>query len=304
MRHGRLLQRMGWTGRGLVVALPYLWLLLFFVVPFVIVLKISFSDVDLAIPPYKPLLIWGAKNALEIRLNFNNYAFLFTDSLYVGAFLNSAKVAFISTLLCLLIGYPMAYGIARSTQRTRNLLLLLVMLPFWTSLLLRVYAWIGLLKANGVINNALMSLGVIHEPIAMLYTPFAMYVGIVYSYLPFMILPLYANLEKLDWELLEAAEDLSCRPWQAFYNVTLPLSRNGILAGSMLVFIPAVGEYTIPALLGGPNALMIGRVLWDEFFANRAWPTASAVAILLLVMLVPFMMWYQNVQARESAGDP
>jgi putrescine transport system permease protein len=211
-------------------------------------------------------------------------------------------VAFISTLLCLVIGYPIAYGIARSASTTRNVLLLLVVLPFWTSLLLRVYAWIGLLKANGVINNVLIWLGLIHEPLTMLYTPFAMYVGIVYSYLPFLILPLYANLEKMDWQLLEAAEDLGCRPWQAFYKITLPLSRNGILAGSMLVFIPAVGEFVIPALLGGPNALMIGRVLWDEFFSNRAWPVASAVAILLLVLLVPFMMWYQSVQARESAG--
>ncbi|MGC1387543.1 MAG: ABC transporter permease subunit, partial [Steroidobacteraceae bacterium] len=243
------MRRVGITGRGLVVTLPYLWLLLFFVVPFVIVLKISFSDVDLAIPPYKPLIEWIGKNSLAIKVNFNNYAFLFTDALYIHAFLNSIKVAFISTLLCLIIGYPMAYGIARSTASTRNVLLLLVVLPFWTSLLLRVYAWIGLLKANGVINNVLIWLGVIHEPLTMLYTPFAMYVGIVYSYLPFLILPLYANLEKMDWQLLEAAEDLGCRPWQAFYKITLPLSRNGILAGSMLVFIPAVGEFVIPALL-------------------------------------------------------
>ncbi|MEA3152157.1 MAG: putrescine transport system permease protein [Gammaproteobacteria bacterium] len=302
MRRDQHLQRFGVTGRGLVVVLPYLWLLLFFVVPFVIVLKISFSDIDLAIPPYKPLFEWIGKNSLAIKVNFNNYAFLFTDSLYINALLNSIKVAFVSTLLCLLIGYPMAYGIARARPSTRNILLLLVILPFWTSLLLRVYAWIGLLKANGVINNVLIWLGVIHEPLTLLYTPFAMYVGIVYSYLPFMILPLYANLEKMDWQLLEAAEDLGCRPWQAFYKITLPLSRNGILAGSMLVFIPAVGEFVIPALLGGPNALMIGRVLWDEFFSNRAWPVASAVAILLLIILVPFMMWYQSVQARESAG--
>ena len=302
MRPSERLQRIGITGRGLVVVLPYLWLLLFLVVPFVIVLKISFSDLDLAIPPYKPLIEWIGKNSLAIKLNFANYAFLFTDPLYPKALLNSLTVAFISTVFCLLIGYPMAYGIARSEVSTRNILLLLVILPFWTSLLLRVYAWIGLLKANGIINNVLIWLGVIHEPLTMLYTPFAMYVGIVYSYLPFMILPLYANLEKLDWQLLEAAEDLGCRPYQAFYRITLPLSRNGILAGCMLVFIPAVGEFVIPALLGGPNALMIGRVLWDEFFSNRAWPVASAVAILLLVILVPFMMWYQNVQARESAA--
>jgi len=294
--------RLGGMGRGWVVALPYVWLLLFFVVPFVIVLKISFAEMDLAIPPYKPLIEWIGKNSLAIKLNFDNYAFLFTDSLYLHAFANSVKVAFISTVFCLLIGYPMAYGIARAAPNVRNVLLLLVILPFWTSLLLRVYAWIGLMKANGVINNILMSLGLIHEPLTMLYTPFAMYVGIVYSYLPFLILPLYSNLEKMDWQLLEAAQDLGCRPWQAFYKITLPLSRNGILAGSMLVFIPATGEFVIPALLGGPNALMIGRVLWDEFFANRAWPVASAVAILMLILLVPFMMWYQSVQARESAG--
>jgi putrescine transport system permease protein len=302
MKTAHPLQKIGITGRGLVVVLPYVWLVLFFVVPFIIVLKISFSDIDLAIPPYKPLIEWIGTNSLVIKVNFNNYAFLFTDSLYISALLNSIKVAFISTLFCLIIGYPMAYGIARAQPSMRNILLLLVILPFWTSLLLRVYAWIGLLKANGVINNVLLSLGVIHEPLTMLYTPFAMYVGIVYSYLPFMILPLYANLEKMDWQLLEAAEDLGCRPWQAFYKITLPLSRNGMLAGSMLVFIPAVGEFVIPALLGGPNALMIGRVLWDEFFSNRAWPVASAVAILLLIILVPFMMWYQSVQARESAG--
>ena len=245
-----ILGRFRLSGRGLVVVLPYVWLMLFFVVPFLIVLKISFSDIDLAIPPYKPLWIWDGERAPTITLNFNNYAFLFTDKLYFKAFLNSVKVAFVSSIFCLLIGYPMAYGMARSRPAVRNVLLMLVVLPFWTSLLLRVYAWIGLLKANGVINNVLMSLGVIHEPMTMLYTPFAMYVGIVYSYLPFMILPLYANLEKMDWQLIEAAEDLGCRPWRAFLAITLPLSRNGILAGSMLVFIPAVGEFVIPALLG------------------------------------------------------
>ena len=298
-----VLKWLGISGSTFVVAIPYIWLLMFFAVPFIIVLKISFSDIDLAIPPYKPLIESAGDHLIAIKLNFNNYFFLFTDSLYFNAFLNSIKVAFISTVLCLLIGYPMAYGIARSTPTTRNMLLLLVVLPFWTSLLLRVYAWIGLLKANGVINNILQWMGLIDEPLPMLYTQFAMYIGIVYSYLPFMILPLYSNLEKMDWQLLEAAQDLGCKPWQAFYKVTLPLSRNGMLAGSMLVFIPAVGEFVIPALLGGPNALMIGRILWDEFFSNRAWPVASAVAILLLIVLVPFMMWYQSVQARESAGD-
>src|SRR5258708_6825327 len=251
MKRTQSLQRFGITGRGLVVALPYLWLLLFFVVPFVIVLKISFSDIDLAIPPYKPLIEWLGKNSLAIKVNFNNYAFLFTHRLYINAFFNSIKVPFISTVLCLLVGYPMAYGIARAKPATRNLLLLLVILPFWTSLLLRVYAWIGLLKANGVINNVLSWLGVIHDPLTMLYTPFAMYVGIVYSYLPFFLLPLYANLEKLAWQFVEAAEDLGCRPLQAFFKITLPLSRKWTLSGSMLVFIPAVGEFVIPALLGG-----------------------------------------------------
>ncbi|HUY83633.1 MAG TPA: ABC transporter permease subunit [Steroidobacteraceae bacterium] len=304
MKLSRFHERIGISGRGLVVALPYLWLLLFFAVPFAIVLKMSFSDVAMAIPPYKPLIVWYAKHALEIKLDLNNYAFLFTDKLYGDAFFNSIKVAFVSTVICLIIGYPMAYGIARARARTRNILLVLVVLPFWTSQLLRIYAWIGLFKANGVINNLLIRLGVIHAPLTMLFTPFAMYVGIVYSYLPYVILPLYANLEKMDWQLIEAAEDLGCRPWAAFCKVTLPLSRNGILAGSMLVFIPAVGEFVIPTLLGGPNSLMIGRILWDEFFSNRAWPVASAVAILMLLLLVPFMMWFQSIQARETAAPP
>ena len=298
------LRRIGISSRGLVVALPYLWLLVFFVLPFLIVLKISFSDVALAIPPYKPLLVWTSRYALELTLDLANYTSLFSDRLYGDALLNSLKVAAVSTIFSLLIGYPMAYGIARAGARARNVLLLLVVLPFWTSQLLRVYAWIGLFKANGVINNVLMDLGLIHAPLTMLFTPFAMYVGIVYSYLPFVILPLYATLEKMDWQLVEAAEDLGCRPWQAFYKITLPLSRNGVLAASMLVFIPAVGEYVIPTLLGGPNSLMIGRILWDEFFANRAWPVASAVAILMLILLVPFMMWYQSIQSRDGAGTP
>lgn len=291
----------GQWGKRAVISLPMVWLLLFFLVPFIIVFKISFSEVVIAMPPVAPMLEW-INGQMHVHLRLENYHRLIQDNLYILSYLYSLRVAAISTFFCLLLAYPMALGIARASGPWRNVLLMAVMLPFWTSLLLRVYAWIGLLKANGVINNVLIWLGVIHEPLTMLYTPFAMYVGIVYSYLPFMILPLYANLEKMDWQLLEAAEDLGCRPFQAFYKITLPLSRNGILAGSMLVFIPAVGEFVIPALLGGPNALMIGRVLWDEFFSNRAWPVASAVAILLLVILVPFMMWYQSVQARESAG--
>ncbi len=295
------LRRTGVTGRGFVIAIPYLWLLLFFLVPFIIVLKISFSDTQLAMPPYAPLLQWVGEQALAIRINLENFVFLMTDALYVRAYLNSIGVAAVSTLLCLLIGYPMAYGIARSSATWRNVLLMLVILPFWTSFLLRVYAWIGLLKSNGVINNLLMALGVIDEPLVMLQTDFALYVGITYSYLPFMVLPLYANLEKMDLTLLEAAADLGSRPTKAFLTITLPLSVPGIIAGSMLVFIPAVGEFVIPSLLGGPDSLMIGKVLWSEFFNNRDWPVASAVAIAMLLLLVVPIMLFQFFQGRQMA---
>ena len=296
------LKRLGLTGRTLVTSVPYLWLVLFFLVPFVIVLKISFSDAQIAMPPYQPLFDWIGEKVLQIKLNFGNYAFLVEDNLYWKAYLNSIMVAGVSTLLCLLIGYPMAYAIARSSPSTRNVLLLLVILPFWTSFLLRVYAWIGLLKNNGLINNALIALGVIDQPIQMLQTDFAVYVGIVYSYLPFMILPLYANLEKMDLTLLEAAADLGSRPWEAFLKVTLPLSLPGIIAGCLLVFIPAVGEFVIPALLGDPGMLMIGKVLWTEFFNNRDWPVASAVAIALLLFLVIPIMFFQRAQDAESGA--
>ena len=212
------------------------------------------------------------------------------------------KIALISTIVCLLIGYPMAYAIARANPAYRNTLLLLIILPFWTSFLLRVYAWIGLLKNNGLVNNILLQLGIIDQPIVMMQTDFAVYLGIVYSYLPFMILPLYANLEKLDWTLLEAASDLGCKPIKAFFKVTLPLSVPGIIAGAMLVFIPAVGEFVIPALLGGPDTLMIGRVLWDEFFGNRDWPVASAVAIAMLIFLVVPIMFFRHYQGKELEG--
>lgn len=301
-----VLRRIGFTGRTLVIAIPSLWLLAFFLVPFLIVLKISFAETRLAVPPYTPLFEWVEGQYLQVRLNFSNYLFLVQDSLYVQAFLSSLKVAAISTVICLLIGYPMAYAIAQASPSWRNILLLLVILPFWTSFLLRVYAWIGLLRNNGVINNVLMSLGIIDEPIVMLQTDFAMYVGIVYSYLPFMILPLYSNLEKHDPTLLEAAVDLGCRPIDAFLKITLPLSKPGIVAGSMLVFIPAVGEFIIPRLLGGTDSLMIGRVLWDEFFSNRDWPVASAVAIALLLVLVVPIMIFQRAQLKaaevEAAG--
>ena len=300
----RRLQRLAPSGRTLVTSVPYLWLLLFFLVPFVIVLKISFSSAQIAMPPYEPLLHWASEKVVQIQLNLGNFAFLVEDDLYWRAYLNSIKVAGVSTLLCLLIGYPVAYSMARSAPSTRNILLLLVTLPFFTSFLLRVYAWIGILKNNGLLNNLLMSLGIIHEPIQMLQTDFAVYVGIVYSYLPFMILPLYSNLEKMDLTLLEAAADLGCKPWQAFYKITLPLSMHGIIAGCLLVFIPAVGEFVIPSLLGDPGMLMIGKVLWTEFFNNRDWPVASAVAIALLLFLVIPIMYLdraQNAEAEEGA---
>jgi len=299
---GSRLRRWGVTGKALVVSVPFLWLLLLFLIPFAIVLKISFSDAQIAMPPYQPLFSWASDKVVEIKLNLGNYAFLIEDNLYWKAYLNSIFVAAVSTLLCLLIGYPMAYAIARANSATRNVLLLLVILPFWTSFLLRVYAWIGILKNNGLINNTLMSLGLIDQPIQMLQTDFAVYIGIVYSYLPFMILPLYANLEKMDLTLLEAAADLGCRPWEAFLKVTLPLSLPGIIAGCLLVFIPAVGEFVIPALLGDPGMLMIGKVLWTEFFNNRDWPVASAVAIALLLFLVIPIMFFQRAQDAESGG--
>ncbi len=291
----RLSQAMG---RRLIAAVPTLWLLVLFLIPFIIVFGISFSEVRLAIPPYTPLLSWH-HGGPHLEVHWSAYSFLFTDPLYVSSYLYSLKVAAVSTLCCLLIGYPMAYAIARAGAATRPLLLMLIVLPFWTSFLLRVYAWIGLLKNNGVINNVLLSVGVIHHPLALLQTDFAVYIGIVYSYLPFMILPLYANLEKHDAALLEAAADLGARPLRAFLAITLPQSLAGIAAGSLLVFIPAVGEYVIPTLLGRTDQLMIGRVLSDEFFENRDWPVASAVAILILLLLVVPIMLFQRVERRQ-----
>src|SRR5690625_774503 len=286
------------SGRGLVTAVPYVWLLLFFLLPFAIVLKISLAVPVIAQPPFTPL--FGPDGSLQATLD--NYRFLLEDHLYLVAYLNSLKLAGISLLLCLLIGYPMAYRIARSPRATRNILLLLVILPFWTSFLLRVYAWMGILRNNGLINILLLSLGIIDQPILMMITFFAIYIGITYSYLPFMILPLYAALERLSPDLVEAAQDLGCRPWKAFATITLPLSLPGIIAGSLLVFIPAVGEFVIPSLLGGPDSLMIGRVLWDEFFGNRDWPVASAVAIALLLVLVIPIMLFQRINLRREGA--
>ena len=297
-----VLRRLGLDGRSVVTAVPYLWLLLFFLIPFVIVLKISFSTSQIAMPPYEPLLHWAGDKVLQIKLNLGNFAFLVEDDLYWKAYLNSIWVASVSTFFCLLLGYPIAYAIARSNPSARNILMLLIVLPFWTSFLLRVYAWIGILKNNGLLNNFLIWIGAIDQPIQMLQTDFAVYIGIVYSYLPFMILPLYANLEKMDLTLLEAAADLGCRPWQGFMKITLPLSLPGVRAGCLLVFIPAVGEFVIPSLLGDPGMLMIGKVLWTEFFNNRDWPVASAVAIVLLLFLVIPMMYFQRAQDAEAGG--
>src|ERR1700744_2908237 len=284
--------------RRLVMGIPLAWLILLFLLPFLIVLKLSFSQEQLSIPPYAPFLHW-LHGVPHPDLQINNYPFLFTDPLYISASLYSLKVALVSTFFCLLLGYPMAYVIARAEGTARSVLLMLIILPFWTSFLLRVYAWIGLLKHNGVINNILMYLGVIHQPLTMLQTDFAVYVGIVYSYLPFMILPLYANLEKHDVALLEAAADLGARPITAFRRITLPQSLPGTVAGSRRVFIPAVGEYVIPSLLGRTDQLMIGLDLSDKFFENRAWPAASAVAILILLALVIPIMLFQHSQRGE-----
>jgi putrescine transport system permease protein len=294
--HALRLQRFARTA---VSSVPMVWLLLFFLAPFLIVLKISFSEALLAMPPYAPLLAWTHERVLSIQLHLANYHFLFSDALYLNSFLYSLKVAAVSTALCLLLGYPMALGITRATPALRNLLLMLVILPFWTSFLLRVYAWLGLLKDDGLINNLLMSVHLIAQPIPMVASPFAVYVGIVYSYLPFMVLPLYSNLEKHDRSLLEAAADLGAPPWKAFLRVTWPLSVPGVVAGALLVFIPAVGEYVIPSLLGPSNQLMIGRVLSDEFFENRDWPVASAVAIVILIILLGPIIMFQRYRSRE-----
>jgi putrescine transport system permease protein len=274
-----------------------IWLLVFFLIPFLVVAKISVSEAAIARPPYLPIWEWDGLR-LIINLNFENFAYLWQDPLYVRAYFFSIRVAFVSAVLALLIGYPMAYYIARSPEPRRTFLLMMVVLPFWTSFLLRVYAWQGFLRSNGVINNFLIWIGAIDTPIVMLQTNFAVYLGIVYTYLPFMILPLYATLVKLEESLLEASADLGARPMATFFHVTLPLSMPGIIAGFMLVFIPAIGEFVIPELLGGPDTLMIGRVLWNEFFSNRDWPVASAVAIAMLVAVVVPIMILKGVQAR------
>ncbi|MBD8527771.1 ABC transporter permease subunit [Pseudomarimonas arenosa] len=283
------------------ISIPYGWMLLFFAVPFAIVLKISLAKAMIAMPPYSGLLNWDGK-ALQMILHLDNYLYLVRDSLYVDAYISSLMIAAISTFFCLLIGYPMAYAIARMKPAVRNVMIMLVILPSWTSFLIRIYAWIGILKPNGLINNFLQWIGLIDEPLQILYTPIAVYIGIVYAYLPFMVLPLYANLVKLDLRCLEAAYDLGAKPFTVFWRVTLPLSKAGIIAGSMLVMIPVVGEFVIPEMLGNPQQLMIGRVLWQEFFSNRDWPVASAVAIVMLMLLMIPIVLFHRAQAKELEG--
>ena len=301
--HERVIHTLQSQWKRVLVFIPYFWLLLFFLAPFFIIFKISLAESLIASPPFSPLFQWADDGAMSIRIVFDNYAYLWEDDLYVRTYINSLKISVTSTIICLLLGYPIAYAIVKASPTAKNILLLMVILPFWTSFLLRVYAWMGLLADQGLINDFLIMIGIIDSPIRLLYTEFAVYVGIVYTYVPFMILPLYANMEKLDLTLHEAAADLGARPTTTFFTVTLPMTWPGIVAGSLLVFIPATGEFVIPDLLGGGNVSMIGRVLYNEFHANHDWPVASAVAIALLILLVVPMMLYQRVQAREAEAD-
>jgi putrescine transport system permease protein len=287
--------------RWLLIAPPLLFLTVFFLVPFATAFKISFADSIIAVPPFSHLFTTTPDGHYALTVTLDNYRYLVTDDVYLLSYVFSLRTAFISTIFCLLLGYPMAYAIARSPRSTQNILLLVIILPFWTSFLLRVYALQGIISEHGLLNNFLLWLGVIHTPLKIMNTTLAVQIGIVYSYLPFMILPLYATLEKLDNTLLEAAADLGMPPWRAFLDITLPLSLPGVIAGSLLVFIPAIGEFVIPSLLGGPDSLMIGRVLWDEFFANHNWPVASAVATAFLILLVGPIALYQHYQQKDQA---
>ncbi|MCV2865623.1 ABC transporter permease subunit [Albidovulum sediminicola] len=294
--------------RLLLILTPYAWLLLFFLIPFVIVMKIALSDYAISIPPYTPTFDisagWDGLKEFLSGLDVENFTFLATDALYVTAYLSSLKIALISTVLTLLVAYPIAYGMAQASEEWRPTLMMLVILPFWTSFLIRVYSWIGILSNEGFLNQFLLWTGIINEPLAIMNTQNAVYIGIVYSYLPFMILPIYAALEKLDGSLIEAAEDLGCSKASAFWLVTFPLSIPGVIAGCFLVFIPALGEFVIPSLLGGSDTLMIGKVLYEEFFSNRDWPVASAVAVvLLLILIVPIVLFQRNEQKQREANQ-
>ncbi|MDQ0998215.1 putrescine transport system permease protein [Phyllobacterium ifriqiyense] len=288
----------------LVISVPYLWLLVFFLVPFLIVFKISLSEVAMAIPPYTPVLditagIRSVFNSIS-QFSWDNYIWLVEDPLYYKAYISSLLIAAVSTLLTLIIGYPIAYGMARAPASVRPTLLMLVILPFWTSFLIRVYAWIGILKPEGLLNQFLMWANVIDTPLNILNTNTAIFIGIVYSYLPFLVLPIYSALEKMDYSLVEAAEDLGCPPLMAFWKITFPLSMPGVIAGCFLVFIPATGEFVIPDLLGGSSTLMIGKTLWSEFFSNRDWPVSSAVAVVLLLLLVVPIVLFQRSEAKAQ----
>jgi len=293
--------------RAALIAVPYGWLLLLFLIPFAIVLKISLSDAALSIPPYTPKLDlsagWEGIRAMFSAFDLENFVWLSEDNLYWKAYLSSVWIAFASVVLTLMVGYPIAYGMANAPEEWRPTLMMLVILPFWTSFLIRVYAWIGILGQNGYLNQILLWAGLIDAPLVILNTPVAVYIGIVYTYLPFMVLPIYATLEKLDHDLLEAAEDLGCSRLSAFWLVTVPLSRPGVIAGCFLVFIPVVGEFVIPSLLGGSRTLMIGKVLWDEFFSNRDWPVASAVAVVLLLILIVPIVLFQRQQQRQQEAE-
>jgi putrescine transport system permease protein len=295
-------------GGRLVVLIPYLWLIAFFLVPFVIVAKISLSQTAMALPPYTPVLDlaagWEGLKQFAAQLSLDSYALLASDELYLRSYLKSLEVAGVSTALLLLIGYPMAYGIARSPRGLQPLLVMLVVLPFWTSFLIRVYAWINILQRDGLLNDVLLRLHIIDTPLAWLASDTAIYIGVVYSYLPFMVLPLYASLEKIDPTLLEAAADLGCPRWKAFWRVTLPLSWPGVAAGALLCFIPVTGEFVIPDLLGGSRTLMIGQTLWTEFFSNRDWPVASAIAVALLALLLVPILFYERLQKRAIGETP
>jgi putrescine transport system permease protein len=288
----------------LTIGIPYVWLTVFFLIPFFIVFKISLSETAIQIPPYNP--VFDVTDTFETflgklkTLSFDNYLFLTTDPLYYNAYLSSVVIAAIATFFTLLVGYPLAYGIARAPLNIRSILLMMVILPFWTSFLIRVYAWIGILKPEGLLNQLLMNIGLISEPLQILNTSSAIFIGIVYSYLPFMVLPIYSTLEKMDHSLIEAASDLGSPPTSAFWQVTFPLSIPGVIAGCFLVFIPATGEFVIPDLLGGSSTLMIGKVLWNEFFSNRDWPVASAVAVVLLMVLIIPIVAFQQYQAKSQ----
>lgn len=288
----------------LVVRIPYAWLVAFFLVPFLIVLRISLSQTAIAQPPYLPVFDlaagWQGLRSFLAGLSLDNYRFLGTDALYIVSYVKSLQIAAFSTLLLLVIGYPIAYAMTRTPKRVQAVLVVLVVLPFWTSFLIRIYAWMNILQHDGLLNQVLLALHIVREPPAWLSTDTAVYIGVVYSYLPFMVLPLYATLEKLDEQLLEAAADLGCPRWKTFWLVTLPLSAPGVVAGSLLCFIPIVGEFVIPDLLGGSHTAMIGQTIWMEFFSNKDWPTASAVAVVLVCLLVTPIVIFQNQSMRGS----